>query len=107
MDHSKTSRHQQNYVKNKVRRWDMFAKFVPASLLLLNAFLITFNYVDFHNAFWITLILASAISCIWWIWTITTIRLVKNTLAHAENSLLDVSNDLKEIVKDVKDFQQK
>ncbi len=100
-------RHRQNYVKKKIARWDMFAKIVPASILLLNLILLTFNYVDFHNAFWATLVLVSTLSCVWWVWTVATVKLVNKTLSQAENSLLDVKNDLKDIVKDVKNFQDR
>ena len=102
----KTNHHKTSYVKKKVARWDMFAKGVPALILLLNFVLVGFNYVDFHNAFWITLILVSTISCVWWIWTVITVQLVHKTLSEAENSLLEVKNDITEIVKDVKDFQK-
>ena len=90
-----------------MQRWDMFAKAVPTLILLLNFVLVVFNYVDFHNAFWLTLILVSTISCVWWIWTVITVRLVKKTLNDAENSLLDVKQDITEIVKDVKNFQDR
>ena len=90
-----------------MQRWDMFAKAVPTLILLLNFVLVVFNYVDFHNAFWLTLILVSTISCVWWIWTVITVRLVKKTLNDAENSLLDVKQDITEIVKDVKEFQDR
>ena len=103
----KNSHHRNSYVKKKVERWDMFAKAEPASLLLLKITLVVFNYVDFTNAFWITMALGSIISCIWWVWTITTIRLVKTTLQSAEDSLLDVRSDVNELVKDVKDFQNR
>lgn len=102
----KIKHHKNNYVKKKVARWDMFAKGVPAIILLLNFVLVVFNYVDFHNAFWITLIVVSTISCVWWIWTVITVQLVHKTLNDAENSLLEVKNDITEIVKDVKDFQK-
>lgn len=103
----KSSHHKNSYVRKKVQRWDMFAKAVPTLILLLNFVLVVFNYVDFHNAFWLTLILVSTISCVWWIWTVTTVRLVKKTLNDAENSLLDVKQDITEIVKDVKEFQDR
>lgn len=102
----KVKHHKSSYVKKKVARWDMFAKGVPAIILLLNFVLVVFNYVDFHNAFWITLIVVSTISCVWWIWTVITVQLVHKTLNDAENSLLEVKNDITEIVKDVKDFQK-
>lgn len=102
----KIKHHKNNYVQKKVARWDMFAKGVPAIILLLNFVLVVFNYVDFHNAFWITLIVVSTISCVWWIWTVITVQLVHKTLNDAENSLLEVKNDITEIVKDVKDFQK-
>lgn len=101
------NRHRQSYVRKKVQRWDMFAKAVPALILLLNFVLVGFNYVDFHNAFWTTLIIVSSISCVWWIWTVITVRLVQKTLNDAETSLLDVKQDITEIVKDVKDFQDR
>ena len=101
------NRHRQSYVRKKVQRWDMFAKAIPVLILMLNFVLVVFNYVDFHNAFWITLILVSSISCVWWIWTVITVRLVQKTLNDAENSLLDVKQDITEIVKDVKDFQDR
>lgn len=85
----------------------MFARFIPISLLCLNIFLVTFNYVDFQNAFWITMALASVISCVWWVWTITTIRLVNNTLKSAEDSLLEVKDEVKDVIEDVKDFRQR
>ena len=104
---NKEVRRRQSYVRKKVQRWDMFAKAVPVLILLLNFVLVVFNYVDFHNAFWLTLILVSTISCVWWIWTVITVRLVKKTLNDAENSLLDVKQDITEIVKDVKEFQDR
>ena len=103
----KNDRHKNNYVKSKVARWDMFARFIPISLLCLNIFLVTFNYVDFENAFWITMALASVISCVWWVWTITTIRLVRTTLKSAEDSLLEVKTEVKDVIEDVKDFRQR
>ena len=104
---NKEVRRRQSYVRKKVQRWDMFAKAVPVLILLLNFVLVVFNYVDFHNAFWLTLIVVSTISCVWWIWTVITVRLVKKTLNDAENSLLDVKQDITEIVKDVKEFQDR
>ncbi len=104
---NKQVRRRQSYVRKKVQRWDMFAKAVPVLILLLNFVLVVFNYVDFHNAFWLTLIVVSTISCVWWIWTVITVRLVKKTLNDAENSLLDVKQDITEIVKDVKEFQDR
>ena len=98
-------RHRQSYVRKKVQRWDMFAKGVPAIILLLNFILVGFNYIDFHNAFWTTLIIVSSISCAWWIWTVITVRLVQKTLNDAENSLLEVKQDIKEVVDDVKGFR--
>tara|TARA_B100000780_G_C21030827_1_gene413319 strand:- start:670 stop:993 length:324 start_codon:yes stop_codon:yes gene_type:complete len=103
----KEIRRQQSYVRKKVARWDMFAKAVPAAIITLNFILLVFNYVDFHNAFWLTLILVSSISCVWWAWTVITVRMVNNTLTQAEDSLLDVKKDIKEIVRDVKEFQTK
>ena len=103
----KQIRRRQSYVRKKVQRWDMFAKLIPAVILLLNFVLVVFNYVDFHNAFWLTLTVVSTISCVWWIWTVITVRLVKKTLNDAENSLLDVKQDITEIVKDVKNFQDR
>ena len=102
---NKQVRRRQSYVRKKVQRWDMFARFIPLSLLLLNIFLVTFNYVDFQDAFWITMALASLISCVWWVWTITTIRLVNQTLKSAEDSLLEVKGEVKDVIKDVKKFQ--
>ena len=99
------NRHRQSYVRKKVQRWDMFAKGVPAIILLLNFILVGFNYIDFHNAFWTTLIIVSSISCVWWIWTVITVRLVQKTLNDAENSLLEVKQDIKEVVDDVKGFR--
>ena len=61
--------------------------------------------IDFHNAFWTTLIIVSSISCAWWIWTVITVRLVQKTLNDAENSLLEVKQDIKEVVDDVKGFR--
>ena len=103
----KEVRRRQSYVRKKVQRWDMFAKGVPALILLLNFVLVGFNYVDFHNAFWITLIIVSSISCVWWVWTVVTVQLVHKTLHDAETSLLDVKQDITEIVKDVKNFQDR
>ena len=94
------------YVKKAVARWDMFAKGVPAVILLLNFTLVFFNYVDIHNAFWITLILVSSISCVWWIWTVITVNLVSKTLNDAENNLSEVKTDIKEIVKEVRGYRE-
>lgn len=101
------NRRRQSYVRKEVQRWDMFAKAVPVLILILNFILVGFNYIDFHNAFWTTLIIVSSISCVWWIWTVITVRLVKKTLNDAETSLLDVKQDITEIVKDVKNFQDR
>ena len=95
----------QSYVRKKVQRWDMFAKAVPVLILILNFILVGFNYIDFHNAFWTTLVIVSSISCVWWIWTVITVKLVQKTLNDAENSLLEVKQDIKEVVKDVKGFR--
>lgn len=103
----KQVRRRQSYVRKKVQRWDMFAKAVPTLILLLNFVLVGFNYIDFHNAFWITLILVSSISCVWWIWTVITVQLVHKTLNDAENSLLEVKQDIKEVVDDVKGFRNR
>lgn len=98
-------RRRQSYVRKKVQRWDMFAKAVPVLILILNFILVGFNYIDFHNAFWTTLVIVSSISCVWWIWTVITVKLVQKTLNDAENSLLEVKQDIKEVVKDVKGFR--
>ena len=102
---NKQVRRRQNYVKNKVKRWDMFAKAIPIVILLLNFVLVFFNYIDMHNTFWITLILVSSISCAWWIWTVMTVKLVYKTLKDTEDNLLDVKHDIKEVVEDVKGFR--
>ncbi len=99
------NRRRQSYVRKKVQRWDMFAKAVPILILILNFILVGFNYIDFHNAFWTTLVIVSSISCVWWIWTVITVKLVQKTLNDAENSLLEVKQDIKEVVKDVKGFR--
>lgn len=104
---NKQVRRRQSYVRKKVQRWDMFAKAVPAVILLLNFILVFFNYVDFHNAFWITLILVSSISCAWWIWTVMTVNLVYKTLRDTEDNLLEVKRDIKDVVKDVKGFRDR
>ena len=102
---NKQVRRRQSYVRKKVQRWDMFAKAIPILILLLNFVLVFFNYIDMQNAFWITLILVSSISCAWWIWTVLTVNLVYKTLRDTEDNLLEVKRDIKDVVKDVKGFR--
>ncbi len=88
-------------IKKQVERWDLFARIVPTTFLVLAGTFIFFDIIDFEQAFWFGLACFAFTAVSWWFWTIYTIRKLVNTLHKASSDLGEVRKEFVEIHKEL------
>lgn len=92
-----THRVQDEKIESQVERWDLFARVTPTVFLIVSIILISLDYIDFGQAFWLGLGLFAVTAVTWWFWTIYTIRHLIRTLSRASKNLGEVRDEFKDV----------
>ena len=88
-------------IEQQVERWDIMAKVVPTTFLLISASLTVWGWITLDTAFYIGLSIFAVTSVIWWFWTIFTIRYLIRILNRAATNLNEVRYEFITVAKDV------
>ena len=88
-------------IEQQVERWDIMAKIVPTTFLLISASLTVWGWITLDTAFYIGLSIFAVTSVIWWFWTIFTIRYLIRILNRAATNLSEVRYEFRTVAKDV------
>ena len=96
-----THRVQDEKIESQVEKWDLFARVTPTVFLIVSIILISLDYIDFGQAFWLGLGLFAVTAVTWWFWTIYTIRHLVRTLNSANEGLADIRQEFIEVTREL------
>tara|TARA_B110000240_G_scaffold196823_1_gene250054 strand:- start:2645 stop:2977 length:333 start_codon:yes stop_codon:yes gene_type:complete len=88
-------------IEAQVERWDVMAKVVPTTFLVISGSLTVWGWITLDTAFYIGLSIFALTSVVWWFWTIFTIRYLIRILNRAATNLNEVRHEFKDVAKDV------
>tara|TARA_X000001036_G_C20688588_1_gene808574 strand:+ start:3759 stop:4103 length:345 start_codon:yes stop_codon:yes gene_type:complete len=93
-------------IQDQVERWDIMAKVVPTSFLLISLGLTIWGWISVDTAFWVGFSIFALTSVLWWFWTIFTIRHLITVLNRASKNLSEIRRDFRDVSKEVEEFKK-
>jgi hypothetical protein len=84
-------------ISQQVERWDLIARLMPTSFLVVSLILVIFDLIDISQAFYIGIFGFTVTAVTWWWWAIFTIKYLITTLNRASTNLQEVNEEIKSV----------
>lgn len=84
-------------IQNQAKLWNLYSIGSPLLLIIFVLVLYIIDALHYDFLFWVCLFVFGLSSVIWWVWAVTTIIKLTNTLKQADENFLIILKEIQSL----------